>query len=229
MARPSLPTGGLLFLAAPCDNVLTDDARLLAAALHAALGVRDASTGAHCRRVAAYAARLFAARTRGSAHPLDMERLEVLETGALLHDVGKLFVAHALLTKPGTLTPHERRDMEAHPALGEAVCRHSGTLDACLPIVRHHHERWDGEGYPDSLRGLDIPYLARLVAVVDVYDALTAARPYRHPLAYHEARAILLGGRGTQFDPDLLDVWCEVPASEWARLGRACCDALPPG
>lgn len=204
--------------------MLTSDARHLAASLHAALAVRHADTAAHCRRVSHYAVRLFEARTRGNAHPLDRERREVLEIGGLLHDVGKLFIPTAILDTRGTLTRQERHVVQAHPVTGESILGHSDALLSIQEIVRHHHERWDGTGYPDGRRGLEIPYLARIVSVVDVFDALTSVRSYRQSLSYHEARAILLGGRGTQFDPDLLDAWADVPAAEWQRLGRACCE-----
>ena len=105
-----------------------------------------------------------------------------------MHDVGKVGVPDSVLFKPGKLTEEEWEIMRAHPVRGEEICRPLKSLRTVLPLIRHHHERWDGSGYPDGLRGTEIPLLARVLQVVDIYDALTHPRPYKH--AYSSAHAL---------------------------------------
>jgi HD-GYP domain-containing protein (c-di-GMP phosphodiesterase class II) len=118
----------------------------------------------------------------------------------VLHDIGKVRVPEALLNKPGPLSEEEWAIMKTHPEVGEHVLRPIQSLQAILPIVRHHHERWDGSGYPDELAGRAIPLGARIVAVCDAYRAMTEHRPYRAALSGAEARRELEQGAGTQFD-----------------------------
>jgi len=169
-------------------------------ALASAVDAKDPLTEHHCGRVADQA--LMLARLAG----LDADAVEAVGYGAVLHDVGKIGIAEAVLRKPGKLTDEERAEMQRHPIVGAEILSPLRLGRIVGPIVRGHHERWDGGGYPDGLRGDEIPMGARLVAVVDAYDAMTHDRPYRARLSEDEARSELLRHRGSQFDPDLVDL-----------------------
>jgi putative two-component system response regulator len=171
------------------------------AALANAVEAKDAVTEAHCERLAALAHRL------GTAVELDAAELRALAYGAILHDIGKIGVRDAILTKPGPLTRAEWADMRLHPLIGERICEPLAVSRAFGPIVRNHHERWDGRGYPDGLRAEDIPIGARIVGVVDAFDAMIHARPYRAPRSVDQALAELRRGSGAQFDPALVPVF----------------------
>jgi len=147
---------------------------------------RDPYTAGHCQRLARYAVAL------GRALGVDEAMLKALWLGGFLHDLGKVAVPDRILLKPGSLEPDERRIMELHPVVGAEMVQSMQTLAGVRPIIRHHHERFDGSGYPDGLRGEAIPLGARIMAVVDVYDALRTARPYKPALPHQEAVAILL-------------------------------------
>jgi HD-GYP domain-containing protein (c-di-GMP phosphodiesterase class II) len=168
-------------------------------ALANAVEARDAYTGHHAERVAAYGMEL--ARAAGLALADDPET----EFGFLLHDVGKVAVPDAILFKPAPLTVEERLLMERHPVIGWDILREIDFLGDAKLVVRHHHERWDGGGYPDQLAGEDIPVPARLFAVADTLDALTTDRPYRPGGSFAEARAIIASGNGSQFCPTCVD------------------------
>src|SRR5207248_8333535 len=144
--------------------------------LGATIEARDPCTNGHCQRLAHYATRL------GKSLGLDAEDLAALERGGFLHDIGKIAVPDAVLLKDGHLAPHESRVMRKHPIVGDSLCAGLRSLSKVRPIVRHHHERLDGTGYPDGLRTGEVPLLAQIVGVVDVFDALTTERPYRKPL-----------------------------------------------
>ena len=146
---------------------------------------RDRYTQGHCERLAHYACML------GKAVGCRDDELRALRLGGYLHDVGKIAVPDAVLQKPGTLTDTEYDLIKQHTIVGERLCGSLRSLAPVRPIVRHHHERLDGQGYPDRLRGDDVPLLAQIVGVVDVYDALTTTRPYRGPLPDAEAFAEL--------------------------------------
>jgi len=141
--------------------------------LGATIEARDPSTRGHCQRLAEYATAL------GTAIGLDQADLSALQRGGFLHDVGKIAVPDCVLLKEGVLDPYEARVMREHPLVGDALCAGLRSLKPVRPIVRHHHERLDGTGYPDGLKNSAVPLLAQIVAVVDVFDALTTARPYR--------------------------------------------------
>ena len=149
-------------------------------ALANAVEARDAYTGKHAERVAAYGLRI--------AHAAGVEVDPQIEFGFLLHDVGKVAVPDAILFKPGPLTAEERALMVKHPEIGSEILRHIDFLDEAKVVVRHHHERWDGAGYPDGLSGEAIPVQARVFAVADTLDALTTDRPYRAACPWAEAR-----------------------------------------
>lgn len=135
--------------------------------------IRDAYTGDHCRRVGEYAARV------GEALGLAEGARRRLRLGGLFHDLGKIAVPDAVLRKPGALDPAELAQMQQHPAVGADLCRPMKTLEGVIPLIRHHHERLDGSGYPDGLRGAEIPLDVRILTVCDIYDALRTARPYK--------------------------------------------------
>jgi putative two-component system response regulator len=171
------------------------------AALANALEANDVATASHSRRVARMAANL------GAAVGLTPEDLEAAVTGALLHDVGKIAVPTGLLKKLAPPTPDEWAIMRGHAEAGEAICRPLAMAHRIGPIIRHHHERWDGRGYPDGLAGERIPLGARVVAVVDAFDAMVHDRPYRAPRSRDEAIAEIRDGSGTQFDPSIAELF----------------------
>jgi len=154
-------------------------------ALGLTIEARDPYTGGHCERLARYAVAL------GQALGVDEPTLKALRLGGYLHDLGKIAVPDRILLKPGPLDPGEREKIQMDPVAGADLIRGLRTLDGVRPILRHHHERWDGSGYPDGLRGEAIPLGARIMAVTDVYDALRTERPYKGPLGHPEAVSIL--------------------------------------
>ncbi len=162
-----------------------EEAESILFALARAVEQRDKAFGGHCERLAATSLML------GTALGLPRSQLLALHRGGFLHDIGKIAVPDAILFKPGPLDEAEWAVMRAHTTKGEEICRHIRTLAPVLPIIRHHHERWDGSGYPDGLRGEDIPLVARILQVADVYDALTSVRPYKRALSPAEALAVL--------------------------------------
>lgn len=137
---------------------------------------RDSYTDGHCQRLARYATEL------GWRLNLEEDDLAALSRGGYFHDIGKIAIPDAILLKPGPLTAREQERMREHPVVGDQLCGNLRALSRVRAIVRHHHERLDGSGYPDGLRGDAIPLLAQIIAIVDVYDALTTVRPYRAPL-----------------------------------------------
>jgi putative nucleotidyltransferase with HDIG domain len=169
------------------------------ASLSNALEAKDAVTSQHTEEVVRLAVAVAAELD------LDLDAVRNVELGAVLHDIGKVRVPESILNKPGPLTDEEWTVMRTHPEVGEHILRPIQSLNAILPIVRHHHERWDGGGYPDKLSGRAIPLGARIVAVCDAYRAMTEDRPYRKALSTDEARKELHEGSGTQFDPDCVE------------------------
>ena len=163
-----------------------DSAEAAFVALALAIEARDPSTNGHCERLAQHAVRL--GRTLG----LGGEDLDALHRGGFLHDVGKVGVPDAVLLKAGPLTADEFAMMKRHTEIGDALCAPLQSLRRVRPIIRGHHERLDGSGYPDRLRGDDVPLLAHIVGVVDVFDALTSLRPYRTALSNDQAGRYLL-------------------------------------
>jgi putative two-component system response regulator len=154
--------------------------------LGATIEARDPSTQGHCERLARYAT------TLGRSLNLDQADLDALERGSFLHDIGKIAVPDSVLLKGGALDPQESRVMREHPVVGDALCAGLRSLQRVRPIVRHHHERLDGSGYPDGLRNAQVPLLAQIVAIVDVFDALTTERPYRVALPRDVAFDVLM-------------------------------------
>lgn len=174
-----------------------------ALALTEAIESRDPYTGGHCRRLAEYAG-LVAEQLVLPAHDIEVVRL-----GAALHDMGKIVVPDSILKKPDKLTPEEYAIVKQHCYSGGQICKRVGFLMNAYPIVYHHHERWDGRGYPDGIKGLKIPIGARIVAVVDAYDAMTTDRPYRAARDFAEVEATLRDGAGQQWDPQIVNVFID--------------------
>ena len=173
--------------------------------LATAIDAKDEVTHGHIRRVQAAAVGL--AREIGIT---DEETLKAIEAGALLHDTGKIAVPEHILNKPGKLTPAEFEKMKLHAPIGAEILSSIDFPYPVVPIVRHHHENWDGTGYPDGIRGEDIPIGARILSVVDCFDALTSDRPYRSRMTNEAAVAILLERRGTMYDPAIVDAFVAV-------------------
>jgi response regulator RpfG family c-di-GMP phosphodiesterase len=180
--------------------------------LIAALDYRDAETQWHSRRVSLYARRL--AQQLGIAEP----ELTVIEHGALLHDIGKIGVRDRVLLKPGPLTADEWTEMKRHPELGWALLQRVDYLRPASSIVLQHQEKFDGTGYPGTLKGEEIVVGARIFHVVDTLDAITSDRPYRKARPFDDARAEIVRCGGTQFDPRIVEAFLEVAAEEWERI-----------
>jgi putative two-component system response regulator len=165
------------------DDLESAEAVLLG--LGATIEARDPCTRGHCQRLARYAT------TLGRSLGLDDSDLSALERGGFLHDIGKIAVPDAVLLKEGKLDPQESRIMQEHPVVGDALCSGLNSLKSVRPIVRHHHERLDGSGYPDGLKNTEVPLLAQIVSIVDIFDALTTERPYRNARPHGEAFEVL--------------------------------------
>jgi HD-GYP domain-containing protein (c-di-GMP phosphodiesterase class II) len=188
-------------------SVVTEEEGLLGAwveRLLARLAIKDTSTREHTRRVAQLAVQV------GQELGLRGKRLRSLAVAALLHDVGKLQVPEAILCKAAPLTPAEFEVIKRHPTDGVALLSHIGGFDDELPLVRGHHERLDGSGYPDGLRGAELSLEVRIIGVCDVYDALTSHRVYRRAFSQAQALTILDQGREIAFDADVLDALSRV-------------------
>lgn len=183
--------------------------------LGSAIAKRDADTHIHNYRVTIYAIRLAEA-LRLSQH--DIRRLM---TGAFLHDVGKIGIADAILRKPDSLTGEEFGALRMHVGLGVDIISKANWLESARDVVEFHHEKFDGSGYMKGLQGESIPLNARIFAIVDVFDALTSRRPYKEPLSFDDALAIMHRGRGSHFDPRLLDAFDTVAPKLFAEIDHA--------
>ncbi|MGD0385788.1 MAG: HD domain-containing phosphohydrolase [Solirubrobacteraceae bacterium] len=182
-------------------------------ALAGAVEARDAYTAHHGDRVTAYGIELAA------ASGLEIADESELECAFLLHDIGKVAIPDGILFKAGTLDPQEREVMQRHPVIGEEIISEIAFLEPARPLVRHHHERWDGGGYPDGLEGLEIPLVARVFALADALDALTSDRPYRAAVAIAQARAEIESSDG-QFDPAVLEAFATIPDERIEEIRR---------
>lgn len=189
------------------EHVATVDRLYLSTigALSTAIEAKDGVTSSHIHRVRHYAMGLASA-----VGNLDAATLKALEAAALLHDTGKLAVPERILNKPGKLTAAEFETMKLHVEAGADILSSIDFPYPVVPIVRAHHENWDGTGYPNGLKGLDIPIGARILSVVDCYDALTSDRPYRGAMSDEEALAIIRERRGTMYDPEVVDTFDRV-------------------
>ncbi len=187
----------------------TYDQTLLA--LMSALDARDRETEGHSKRVSHIACEM------GEALGLDGGQLKALERGSLLHDIGKIGVSDTILHKPGKLTDDEWKIMRMHPDIGSRIVERIPFLQECMPVVRYHHERWNGSGYPLGLKGADIPIFARIFAVADVYDALTSKRSYRTSSTPDEALAYLREQANILFDRDIVESLANLPYAEFIQ------------
>ena len=169
-------------------------------ALANALEAKDEYTSTHAQWIRDMSV------TVGEELGLDAAALKRVELGALFHDIGKIGIPSAILSKPGPLTDEEREIIETHPALGEQILAPIDQLEHVRPIVRACHERYDGMGYPDGLAGEEIPLEARIIFVCDAFHAMTTTRPYRDALPTEEAHRRLLKAAGSQFDPAVVDI-----------------------
>ncbi|WP_291323394.1 HD domain-containing phosphohydrolase [Desulfonatronospira sp.] len=169
-----------------------------------AVEAKDYYTKGHSDRVAVYAMKL------GSRLKLMSKELEDLYTAGVLHDIGKIGIPDHILNKPSRLTDDEFRIMQGHPQIARDILAQLWSLNDILPLVYHHHERVDGEGYPDNIGNGQIPFLAKVISVVDAFEAMTSDRAYRNALSWEQARVILLQGSGTQWDHELVAEWIDL-------------------
>ncbi|HVG38358.1 MAG TPA: diguanylate cyclase [Pyrinomonadaceae bacterium] len=178
-------------------------------ALATAIDAKDQTTHCHVRRLQIYATGM------GRLLKLSRREIEALESGSLLHDIGKLAIPGHILNEPGKLSAAEFEKMKLHTVVGAQILERVAFPFPVVPVVRHHHERWDGKGYPDGLRGEDIPLTARILAVVDCYDSAREDRPFRRGMSRAEAVTLLGHGSGTHFDPRLVELFLQhLPAFE---------------
>jgi putative two-component system response regulator len=197
----------------------------LTSALANAIEAREEGMRGHCERLTVLAMRL------GVAFHLNEDEIETLRLGALLHDIGKIGIPDSVLLKPSGLTDDETILMRTHTVIGDNLLEPIDLLASVRPIVRHHHERWDGLGYPDGLVGPEIPLGARVMAVADAVEAMSARRVYREPLTEPEIVRELERGRGTQWDPSIVDEvlrLIESDAISFAADGLRISQVLPP-
>jgi response regulator RpfG family c-di-GMP phosphodiesterase len=192
---------------------------------------RDPETGDHLERISVYSTMLATVLRQ---HPRYNKQVtpafvRLIGISSALHDIGKVGVEDEILRKPGALTSGERVRMQAHPLIGGDCLREieqrlgsSNFLQMAREIALAHHERWDGSGYPHGLRGEEIPLAARIVAIADVYDALSSRRVYKDPRAHDECVEIIRNAAGTQFDPDLVDAWLTI-APKFAEVSQRYC------
>ncbi|MCL0037099.1 diguanylate cyclase [Dehalococcoidia bacterium] len=187
-------------------------------ALAAAVDAKDHYTYGHSKKVSEYAVAI--AKELG----LPQEKIVTIRVAGLLHDIGKIGIPDSLLGKEGALTEEEWKPVKTHPELGVEILRHVGDLVNCLPAILHHHEHYDGKGYPFGLKGEDIPLEARILAISDAYDAITSPRAYREGLSSQQALDQIRHHAGTQFDPELVEVFCNITVTT-----QACPPAAGPG
>jgi putative nucleotidyltransferase with HDIG domain len=193
-------------------NELESNYQMTLEALVASLDAREHETFSHSLRVRSYTRHL--ARCAGYPPAL----LPSLEQGALLHDIGKIAVSDAILLKPAKLTSEEWVEMRKHPTAGDEILKHVPFLRPASAVVRHHHERFDGTGYPDALKGAQIPLGARLFSMADTLDAMTSDRFYRKAPGFEAAQNEIRRQSGTQFDPHIVDLFLKIPASTWMNV-----------
>lgn len=187
----------------------TSYVRLKAANRQALLGLakaieaKDPYTKGHCGRVAEYTMAVAIACGYPAAE------LETLEFASFLHDIGKIGIRDAVLLKPAALEPDEWQHMRIHPVVGDTIASDIEMLKPMRPAIRNHHERWDGTGYPDGMKGLDIPLGARLVCIADAFDAMITDRPYKRAIPYEECLLLLRKNAGKMFDAELVEVFVQ--------------------
>jgi putative nucleotidyltransferase with HDIG domain len=181
-------------------------------ALALAVEAKDPYSAGHSKRVGFYAMQI------GKVLGFDEEMLRTLTDAGVLHDIGKIGIKDEILMKPSSLTPDEWKIMQQHPLIGEAIVKPVRSLSKVVTLVRHHHERYDGKGYPEGLKGEDIPLGARILAVADGYDSMITDRPYRKRFSLEQTKEELQRSAGTQYDPAIVDAFFKVLDSKAHRL-----------
>lgn len=185
------------------------------------LAQKDPSTQLHVMRTQVYAAGI--ARNMASCTRMMIRHIE---TAALLHDIGKVYIDRDILMKPGSLDAHEIEKMRQHPVTGADLAENLKMPREVVAGIRHHHERWDGGGYPAGRKGMDIPLVARVLAVADFYDAVTSARCYREPMPRKEAIELMRSRSGQHFDPDVLRIFLRYQTALEAEVADF--ESMPP-
>ena len=175
---------------------------------------KDPYTRGHSDRVSAYSVLI------GEALGLSKDMLRILEVGGLFHDIGKIGIPDAILLKESKLTDEEYSAIKNHPAIGAHILCNAEVFKDIIPIVKHHHERYDGRGYPGKLKGEDIPYLARIAAVADAFDAMTSKRTYRDSLPIDVVRSEIENNLGTQFDPEIGKVFLDILDNQYSKIAE---------
>ncbi len=173
---------------------------------------KDTYTRGHSDRVSAYSVLI------GKKLNISDEDINTLKIGGLFHDIGKIGVPDSILLKDSKLTDDEYSEIKNHPAIGAHILSNATIFKDVLPIVKHHHERFDGNGYPGKLKGEEIPYLARIAAVADAFDAMTSKRTYRNSLEIDVVKSEIERCKGTQFDPIIADVFLDILNNEYAKI-----------
>ena len=189
-------------------------------AMVSAIDAKDRYTCGHSQRVA------WLARELAIKCGHDAEFIKRVHLAGLVHDVGKIGVPESVLSKPGRLDNDEFKAIQAHPEIGSRILRDIPQMDGILPAVMHHHERWDGRGYPHAISGEDIPLIARIVSIADAFDAMSSTRTYRSARPRHEVLAEMNRCRGTQFDPDLVSPFLAIDFTEYDRMIHGALDAF---
>lgn len=200
------------------DGLIQDSSGRVLSSLMMLLEVREGRRAGHSQRVVRFALRLaMQLEARGTG--LDPGEMRELAIGALLHDIGKLGVAEAILLKGGHLDAYEQSEVRRHPEYGAQLAQYFEVFQPGLPVILGHHERWDGAGYPRGLAGEAIPRTARVFAVADALDAMLVDRPFRGSMSYYEVRDEILRHSGRQFDPEVSSAFAEISPAEWSILG----------
>lgn len=182
--------------------------------LRVTVEAKDTYTKGHSDRVSEYSELI------GKQLGLSDEDLKILKIGGLFHDIGKIGIPDHILLKTTKLDDDEYSEIKNHPAIGAHILSNATIFNNIIPIVKHHHERFDGNGYPSKLKGTDIPYLARIAAVADAFDAMTSKRSYRDELPLDFAKNEILKNKGTQFDPEIADVFVNILSTQPLEIER---------
>jgi HD-GYP domain-containing protein (c-di-GMP phosphodiesterase class II) len=194
--------------------------------MSSSIDARDPYTQGHSERVARLSFDI------AKIMHLSDEACQEIYLSGILHDIGKIGIPDAVLLKNGSLTDDEFRTIQKHPEIGYRIVERLGHMPFVLPGVLHHHERWDGKGYPHHLAGEAIPLMARVIAVADAFDAMTSSRPYRYAMPLQKASSIILSGKGIQWDADIVDCfhqWLRERHSELAALPEDSNSIIPIG
>lgn len=175
---------------------------------------KDLYTRGHSNRVSEYSVLI------GKKLGLSEDDISRLRIGGLFHDVGKIGISDSILQKDGKLTDEEYLEIKEHPTIGAQILSNSSIFEEIIPIVKYHHERYDGKGYPEGLKGNDIPYLARITAIADAYDAMTSRRVYRDSLSLDVVIDEIKKNKGTQFDPEIADVFLDILENDYKKIKK---------